>query len=255
MLFSDIIFGPVQSRRLGVSLGINLLPRDGKVCSFDCIYCECGLNKQGKGSDRLAERDEVKRLLRQKLEEMVSNHHLPNVITFAGNGEPTLHPEFEAIIDDTIALRDQLVPECRIAVLSNSTMITRPAVVRALLKVDDNILKLDAGTTEMMRRIDRPNQPHFSIDTLIPQLQQFNGKCIIQTLFVRGEIEGQRIDNTTPEELRLWVEHIRQIAPQKVMLYSIDRKTPFSSLEKIQSKELHTIALPIQQMGIEVIIT
>ncbi len=190
-LFDQIIFGPVKSRRLGVSLGVNLLPTDSKVCSFDCIYCECGWTpKKRERKAVLPSRVEVRQKMVEKLTEMVANNELPDVITFAGNGEPTLHPEFEGIIEDTIELRDQLTPKARIAVLSNATMLHKPAVVRALLKVDDNIQKLDSAFEETIRRIDCPAS-NFKLTQVVEGLKAFDGNVIVQTLFLKGKFKGE----------------------------------------------------------------
>src|SRR5680860_573240 len=195
-LFDKIIFGPVKSRRLGVSLGINLLPTNVKVCSFDCIYCECGWTpKKYEKKVELPGRVEVREKLEQKLLEMLAENELPDVITFAGNGEPTLHPEFEGIIDDTIELRDKLTPNARIAVLSNATMLHKKEVFNALLKVEDNIQKLDSAFENTVRILDCPNGS-FNLHKVVEQLTRFNGKVIIQTMFIGGIYKGEKIDNT-----------------------------------------------------------
>lgn len=251
-LFDQIIFGPIKSRRLGVSLGVNLLPTDSKVCSFDCIYCECGWNpKYREKKAVLPARQLVKQKLEKKLTEMIGTGEYPDVITFAGNGEPTLHPEFEGIMDDTIELRDRLVPKARIAVLSNATMLHKPDVVRALLKVEDNIQKLDSGIEETVRKIDCPAS-NFSLKKVVENLRAFNGKVIIQTLFLKGNFKGERIDNTTEAEVAEWLKLIAEIKPSQVMIYSIDRDTPASGLEKVTADELQRIADQVQAVGINV---
>lgn len=246
-LFDKTIFGPVISRRLGVSLGVNLLPNDSKLCSFDCIYCECGWNPE-KGSVKaiLPTRAEVKSMLRQKLLEMKKEGVLPDVITFAGNGEPTLHPDFNTIIEDTIALRDELSPRARIAVLSNSTTLHKPSVVGALKKVDDNILKLDSGIVETIKILDQP-VGLFDLDRVVRHLKQFDGKQIIQTMFIRGEYKGVKIDNTTPAELEAWIGLIGEIRPGMVMIYTIARDTPLEGLQKVSVEELEQIARRVEQ--------
>lgn len=251
-LFDQIIFGPVKSRRLGISLGINLLPTDSKVCSFDCIYCECGWNPRKRAKKAvLPTRMEVKQMLEEKLKEMTSRQELPDVITFAGNGEPTLHPEFEPIIDDTIALRDQWAPKARIAVLSNATMLHKPSVVRALLKIEDNIQKLDSGFEETIRLIDCPAS-NFNLNEVVQNLQALNGKVIIQTLFLKGNFKDQVIDNTTEEEVSQWLQLVKQINPSKVMIYTIDRDTPATGLEKVKIEQLENIAQRVRSAGFEV---
>lgn len=251
-LFDQIIFGPVKSRRLGVSLGVNLLPTDSKVCSFDCIYCECGWNpKKREIKAVLPPRALVKQKLEEKLTDMALNNEWPDVITFAGNGEPTLHPEFEGIIDDTIELRNKLIPNARIAVLSNATMLHKPAVVRALLKVEDNIQKLDSAIEETIRRIDCPSS-NFRLKDVVENLKSFNGKVIIQTLFLKGNFKGEIIDNTTEVELIEWMKLIAEIKPSQVMIYTIERDTPATGLEKVKLDDLEEIAKRVRAIGLEV---
>ncbi|MGE5395842.1 MAG: radical SAM protein [Candidatus Saccharibacteria bacterium] len=251
-LFDQIIFGPIKSRRLGISLGVNLLPTDSKVCSFDCIYCECGWNPRKRVKKAvLPTREEVKQMLEEKLKQMTDQQELPDVITFAGNGEPTLHPEFETIIDDTIELRNQWAPKARIAVLSNATMLHKPSVVRALLKIEDNIQKLDSGFEETIRMIDCPAS-NFNLKEVVQNLQSLNGKVIIQTLFLKGNFKDQVIDNTTETEVSEWLKLVKQIQPSKVMIYTIDRDTPATGLEKVKLEQLEEIAQRVRQEGFEV---
>jgi len=252
-LFDKTIFGPVKSRRLGVSLGINLLPNDSKLCSFNCIYCECGWNLDKKNyKPVLPAREFVYTSLEDKLTQMVAQNELPDVITFAGNGEPTLHPDFGGIIEDTILLRDRLTPEARIAVLSNSTMIFKPEVVEALKKVDDNILKLDSGIAATVTVLNKP-VGYFSFEKIVDNLISFNGKLIIQTLFIRGTMAGVSFDNTTEEELDAWIKILGKIKPQKVMIYSIARDTPIETITKVEISELNTIAQRVrEELNLEV---
>jgi len=248
-LYNDIIFGPVHSRRLGLSLGVNLLPVDNKLCSFECIYCECGWTRAG-GRMRFNARGDVARLLESKLREMVAAGTPPDVITFAGNGEPTLHPDFEAIIGDTIALRDKICPTAKISVLSNATNIGRESVRRALLRVDNNILKLDSAFDDTVRLIDNP-RGDYSTERTVAEMMLFGGRLIIQTMFLRGECRGQRVDNTTEREVDAWLELVRRIAPQSVMVYSLDRDTPVQTLEKVPREELERIAARVEALGIK----
>jgi wyosine [tRNA(Phe)-imidazoG37] synthetase (radical SAM superfamily) len=251
-LFDQIIFGPVISRRLGVSLGVNLLPTDSKVCTFDCIYCECGWTPRKRQQKAvLPARELVMQKMEEKLMDMILNNEYPDVITFAGNGEPTLHPEFEGIIDDTIELRDRLTPNARIAVLSNATMLHKPGVVRALMKVDDNIQKLDSAFEETIRRIDCPAS-NFRLEEVVENLKSFNGKVIIQTLFLKGNYKNEIIDNTTDKELTEWMKLIAEIKPSQVMIYTIERDTPASGLEKVELDELEAIAERVRVNGFEV---
>ena len=249
-LFDSIVFGPVRSRRLGVSLGVNLLPTDSKVCSFDCIYCECGWT-QSMASGNLPTRNNVRRALDKKLAEMQFKGDDLDVITFAGNGEPTLHPEFAGIIDDTISARNSYFPNARIAVLSNSTMIHRSDVISALNKVDQNILKLDSAFDHTIQLLNKPMMK-FDVKSLVEQLKQFKGNLIIQTLFVKGTINNQVVDNTTPDEIAAWVRLIDEIKPREVMVYTIARDTPAQDLKKISIEELNSIAARVEQLGIPV---
>jgi wyosine [tRNA(Phe)-imidazoG37] synthetase (radical SAM superfamily) len=250
-LFDQIIFGPVKSRRLGVSLGVNLLPTDSKVCSFDCIYCECGWTpKKRERKVVLPARALVRQEMEARLTEMIQNNEYPDVITFAGNGEPTLHPEFEGIIDDTIELRNRLTPNARIAVLSNATMLHKSSVIRALLKVEDNIQKLDSGFEETIRKMDCPASD-FNIGKVVGKLKSFNGKVIIQTLFLHGNYKNERIDNTTEAELSEWLKLVAEIKPSQVMIYTIDRDTPATGLEKVNLDELELIAGRVRAIGFD----
>ncbi len=251
-LFDKVIFGPVRSRRLGVSLGVNLLPADGKLCSFDCIYCECGLNKERRTKSKLPARETVKSALTAKLSEMQADGELPDVITFAGNGEPTMHPEFAGIIEDTIEVRNALAPEARIAVLSNATQIHKPDVFDALNKIDDNILKLDSVSDSRIQQLNAPNSPAFTFDRLIENLCRFNGNLIIQTMFLRGEVDGESVTNTTSHEISGWIEALKEIRPKQIMIYTIDRDTPVKGLKKVSPEELETIADLARKEGFEV---
>ncbi|MDP4207588.1 MAG: radical SAM protein [Bacteroidota bacterium] len=251
-LFDKIVFGPVKSRRLGVSLGINLSPVAGKWCNFDCVYCECGLNAQNPaGSNKIPKREEVSEALEMKLKEMQEEGSVPDVITFAGNGEPTMHPHFASIIDDTIKLRDAYCKSAAISVLSNSTMLHKPAVVEALKKVEQNIMKLDSGIEETILRINQPSGRYAVVD-VIENLKQFDGQLILQTMFTRGHVNGLWIDNTTEADLAAWEEAVRKIRPRQVMIYTIDRDTPFEGLKKVPVQELRIIAARIKDLGFKV---
>lgn len=251
-LFDKIIYGPVTSRRLGISLGVNLLPSNRKYCNFDCVYCECGLNDQIKGIKvEFPSRSEVYGKLETVLSEMSENRQKPDVITFAGNGEPTLHPEFNGIIDDTIGLRDRYFKDTAISVLSNSTMIKSQRVFEALMKVDNNIMKLDSGLNDTIGLINRP-AGKYDIKDILESLKKFSGRLIIQTMFMKGIIEGYLVDNTTEKEIMAWEACIKEINPRKVMVYTIARNTPFDTLEKIDVAKLKQIAQRIEKLGIPV---
>lgn len=241
-LFSSTIFGPVHSRRLGVSLGINLLPADRKICSFDCIYCECGYTvKAVSGTSRMPSREEVKVLLRDKLIEMRIGGELPDVMTFAGNGEPTLHPEFLGVIRDTIELRDEFCQQARVAVLSNASRLGDENIVEALKLVDDNILKLDSASDEMVRILDVPNY-EYSVEKVVEQMSQFHDNLAVQTMFAKWTVDGKEYDNSTDKDVMAWLELIRRINPPRVMIYTIDRDTPLRSMQKVNKQRLDDIA-------------
>lgn len=252
ILFHSTIFGPIHSRRLGTSLGVNLTPSDGKVCTFDCLYCEAGFNAQGTGSSGMPSRQEVARLLEAKLADMRAKGEPLDVITFSGNGEPTLHPDFPGVIDDTLRLRDKYYPDAKVSVLTNSTRIFEPEVAAALKKVDNNILKLDSAVEDTMRTLDRPVSKQFTVDRVIEGLKQFAGTGIIQTMLLRGEYEGKSVDNTTPYELEALAKAYKEIRPREVMLYSIDRSTPAEHLQKVSHEELERIAAYFREQGIPV---
>lgn len=255
-LFDSIIFGPVRSRRLGLSLGINLLPPDCKVCSFNCIYCECGWTPHdGNIKPRLPSRTQVRNALRIKLSEMQRAGEYPDVITYAGNGEPTMHPQFAGIIDDSIELRNEFFPEAKISVLSNASGIHRKSVREALLKVDMNILKLDSAFASTVNLI---NQPHKKYDqqAVLDSMKLFRDRFIVQTLFVRGEYEGRVVDNTTPEEVEAWLMILGELRPGSVMIYTIDRDTPLGKqLHKVPLRELQSIASRVEAIGIPVTVS
>ena len=247
-LYDNIIFGPVRSRRLGLSLGVNLLPVDSKLCNFDCIYCECGWNEDHPGRRRFNSREDVREMLAKTLRRMVDEGEVPDVITFAGNGEPTMHPDFEDIIADTIALRDQICPQAKVSVLSNATQIHREDVRRALLRVDNNILKLDSAFDATVQLINKP-QGSYSVERTVELMKLFEGEMILQTMFLRGEYLGQRVDNTTEKAVEAWLDIVEQIRPRQVMIYSLDRDTPCQTLEKVEKEELQKIAARLQERG------
>lgn len=251
-LFDKVIFGPVISRRLGVSLGVNLLPDDAKLCNFDCIYCECGWSNSPDQPKKkqFHTRAEVSEALEYKLQEMLASKQLPDVITFAGNGEPTMHPDFLEIINDTLALRDKYSPKARVAVLSNATMLSNEKVIEALHKVDQNILKIDSAFDATIQLIDQPIKP-INVKWLIDKLKSFKGELIIQTMFVKGSFNGNVLDNSTDIEVNAWVDVIKEINPKEVMIYTIARDTPVDTLEKVSLERLNYIASRINDLGID----
>ena len=251
-LFNQIVYGPVHSRRLGLSLGINLSPPDGKRCTFNCIYCECGLNEERKACHPSPSREDVRQALSGKLAQMNVEGIVPDRITFSGNGEPTMHPAFSSIITDTLEIRNRFCPSAKIAVLTNSTLLHKADVVSALCRADENLMKLDAATDELIRLIDQPVKNDFTAAKLVEQLCSFNGKLIIQSIFLSGEYRGVRIDNTGDAAIDAWLAALQKIRPQKVMIYTIDRETPVKSLQKIPLTALEEIAAQVRNRYIKV---
>ncbi len=249
VIYPSPIFGPVHSRRLGVSLGINLMPADGKICTFDCIYCECGFNADRRPALPRPTRDEVREALTLRLEQMRREGPAPDVLTFAGNGEPTAHPEFAAIVDDVIALRDRFFPSARISVLSNATRAHLPEVKKALLRVDNNILKLDTVDPDYIRRVNRPAGA-YDVHRVVETLAGYDGRLIVQTMFMRGSDAEGSVDNTSDRYVLPWLDAVRTIRPQAVMIYTIDRETPDHDLLKATHDDLDRIAALVQAAGI-----
>lgn len=251
MLFGSIVYGPIRSRRLGVSLGINLMPIAAKLCTFDCVYCECGWN-QSVLHPSLPTREEVRAALESQLSAAIEPI---DVITFSGNGEPTLHPDFLGIIQDTCALRDQYCPKAKVSVLSNSTQLGRTDVIEALRLCDNRILKLDSAIDATMRLIDKPVNAQLTVKQIAQWLSIFDGDFTLQTCFLRGEYKGQIIDNTTPEELTAWYKMVDNLHPKQVMIYVIDRATPLKTLSKVPAEEMEAIAESLRKKGVDVIVS
>lgn len=246
VIYPSPIYGPVHSRRLGLSLGINLMPADGKICTFDCLYCECGFNADRRTRSHYPTREIVVEALEKQLIKMHNDNEHPDVLTFAGNGEPTGNPHFPEIIDDTVKLRDKWCPDAKISVLSNSTFIHREKVRLALMKVDNNILKLDTVNADYIKKVDRPTQPTYDVNDIIEDLKWFNGHVIIQTMFMKGD----GTDNTGDEYVMPWLDAVKSIKPQKVMVYTIDRETPDRMLQKASHEELDRIKDLVVASGI-----
>ena len=250
VIYPSPIFGPVRSRRLGTSLGINLLPADGKCCSFDCIYCECGFNKDFVPEQKMPTQDEVLRVLQYHLRKMKEEGPTPDVLTFAGNGEPTLHPHFPEIINEALKLRDKYFPNAKVSVLTNATQILRQPVFDALCKVDNNICKLDTISMDYIRCVDRPNAA-YDVEKIIEKLKEFGDRCIIQTMFMQGEYGGKSVDNTSEAFVEPWLKTIGEIRPREVMIYTIDRETPAHGLKKAPHEVLDAIGAQVRGLGIE----
>ena len=251
IVYPSPIFGPVHSRRLGVSLGINLMPSDGKLCTFDCLYCECGFNADHRPAQPRPSREQVAAALEARLQQMQADGPAPDVLTFAGNGEPTAHPDFAGIIADTVALRNLYFPQAKVSVLSNATMATRPAVHNALMLVDNNIQKLDTVCPDYIARVDRPTG-RYDVEQVIAALEAFKGHVIVQTLFMQGAWQGHSVDNTTEAYVAPWLEALRRIQPQGVMVYTIDRATPAAGLLKATPQRLDEIAAQVRALGLHV---
>jgi len=245
MLREDTVFGPIFSRRLGSSLGINLLPREGKVCNFDCIYCECGWNKDGLGDRRLPSADDVRDALEAKLQECLSASVPIDSITFSGDGEPTLNPSFSEIIDLTLELRDKFYPRAVVSVLTNATRCAEPGIFRALRKVDNPILKLDAPSDEFAALINRP-VGEYHVKDVVQAMARFEGNFVLQTMFLRAA--GWATEDWVPA----WMDIVRQLRPREVMVYTIDRETPMAGLKKYTSEEMRTMVQPLLDEGFKI---
>ena len=250
IIYPSPIFGPVHSRRLGISLGINLLPEGGKLCSFDCVYCECGLNSERRTHNPLPSADEVETALINTLKALKNENITPDVFTFAGNGEPTLNPHFPEVVDRVIKIRNEYCPQARISILSNATQIHRPEIREALMKFDNNIQKLDTVSRAYIYKVDRP-QGHYDVEEQIMHLASFDGHVIIQTMFMDGTLDGESVCNTTPEYVEPYIEALKRIRPCKVMIYTIDRETPVKGLLKAKPEVLDAIAEQIRKAGFE----
>lgn len=249
VLFNKIVFGPIISRRFGISLGINLLPLTNKVCNFNCIYCECGWTDLKAFKINYFDSNEIITSIEKSFKELAKNKTNIDSITFAGNGEPTMHPNFSEIINAVVNLRNLYLPKIKITVLSNSTLLEKKSVFNSLKKVDLKVMKLDAGTTEMLHKIDQPLllQP---IEWYIKKLKKLQGDLIIQTIFLKGNYNGEYIDNTSDDELTEWVKALKEINPKSVMIYTIDRETPAKNLEKIPTEKLNSICDLVLANGI-----
>ncbi len=247
MLREDTVFGPIHSRRLGSSLGINLLPREGKICNFDCIYCECGWNKDGLDDQRLPSFEEVHNALETKLQDLRAHGIHIDSITFAGDGEPTIHPKFPEIIEDTLKLRAQYYPEAKISVLSNATRVHVPAVFEALTKVDNPIMKIDAPSDELIARINRP-APGYKLERVIEALKAFKGNFVLQTMMLKSP----DFDSSSPEVITGWMDIVRELKPREIMVYTVDRPTPADKVEKLTSAQMSALVAPLLAEGFSI---
>lgn len=250
IIYDSPIFGPVRSRRLGISLGINLLPKGGKVCSFDCIYCECGLNQERRTRHPLPTPDEVVSGLEAKLAVLRQEATVPDVLTFAGNGEPTLHPLFAEIAERVRDVRNRLCPRAKMSILSNATQIRRPEIRQAMLLFDNCILKLDTVDAAYINLVDRP-QGHYDVEEQVRCLALLGERCIVQTMLMEGNYEGHDVCNTGEAYVGPYLEALRRIKPRAVMLYTLDRETPVQGLRKASAEAMESIARRIRELGIE----
>ena len=249
-LFNDLVYGPIHSRRLGNSLGINLLPTEKKYCNFNCIYCECGANIPGHAGN-LPKRQDIAAALEKKLISLKQDDIKVDSITFAGNGEPTIHPDFHEVISDTVNLRNKFCPDAKISVLSNATRIVNENTVATLKMIDNCILKIDSGIEETAKAIDRP-VGNYSLKKQVELLKNFDGNFVLQTMFLSGDVNGKKIDNTTPEEVSAWLKIVEELRPKKVMIYTIARDTPEKNLQKASKETLDNIQKKVQDLGIEI---
>jgi wyosine [tRNA(Phe)-imidazoG37] synthetase (radical SAM superfamily) len=247
MIREETVFGPIFSRRLGSSLGINLLPVNGKICTFDCIYCECGWNKDGREDTRLPNAAEVHEALEAKLKQLVADKTPVDSITFSGDGESTINPDFPQIIDDTLALRNKYYPFAKVSVLSNATQVHRPEIFNALKKVDNPIMKIDAPTNALVEKINHP-APGYDVNRVVEALKKFNGDFILQTMFLKSK----DFDSSSPEVLNGWMDIVRLLKPREVMAYTIARPTPEEGLEKFTVEEMKTFLDQLIQEGFNV---
>jgi len=245
MLRETTVFGPIFSRRLGSSLGINLLPQEGKICNFDCVYCECGWNKDGRGDTALPSARDVEVALEDKLMACQAAGTPIDSITFSGDGEPTLNPEFPQIIDITLALRDKYYPSARVSVLSNATRAGKEEVFQALRKVDNAILKIDAPTDELAALVNRP-APGYHLADVVEALKRFQGQFVLQTMFLKGP------GWATEEWVSAWMDIVREVHPKEVMVYTIDRETPMKELAKYTVEEMRTLVQPLIEEGYQI---
>lgn len=245
--FDEIVFGPIRSRRLGSSLGVNLLPSKGKLCNFDCVYCECGWNKDGKSDGRFPELKDIEAALEEKMSRAAAERVPVDSITFSGNGEPTIHPAFAQVIDVTLRLRDRYFPQAKVSVLSNATMIGRKDVADALMRVDNPILKIDASSDELVRKINKP-AGSYRLAEVVENLRKFEGRFVLQTMFLRSE----EFDTASPEALAAWMDIVRELKPREVMVYTIDRETPDKTLGKYTVEEMKAFVQPLVDEGFEI---
>ncbi len=245
--FDEIVFGPIRSRRLGSSLGVNLLPSKGKLCNFDCVYCECGWNKDGRSDGRFPQLKDIEVALEKKMSDAASEGVAIDSITFSGNGEPTIHPDFPQVIDITLKLRDRYFPHAKVSVLSNATMVSRKDVAEALMRVDNPILKIDASSDELIQKINKP-AGSYRLAEVVESLKAFEGNFVLQTMFLKSP----DFDTVTPEALKAWMDIVRELRPREIMVYTIDRETPDKALGKYTVEQMAEMVRPLMDEGFEI---
>ena len=245
--FDEIVFGPIRSRRLGSSLGVNLLPLEGKLCNFDCVYCECGWNKDGRTGGNFPPLADIEAALEKKMSEASSEGVSIDSITFSGNGEPTIHPDFPKVIDTTLRLRDRYFPHAKVSVLSNATMVSRKEVAEALMRVDNPILKIDASSDELIQKINKP-AGSYRLAEVVESLRAFEGNFVLQTMF----LQSPDFDTAAPEALLAWMDIVRDLRPREIMVYTIDRETPDKSLGKYTVEQMTEMVRPLMEEGFEI---
>ena len=245
--FDEIVFGPIRSRRLGSSLGVNLLPSKGKLCNFDCVYCECGWNKDGKSDGKFPLLEDIEAALEDKMSKASSEGVPVDSITFSGNGEPTIHPDFPKVIDVTLRLRDRYFHAAKVSVLSNATMIGRKDVAEALMRVDNPILKIDASSDDLIQKINKP-AGSYRLAEVVENLRKFDGRFVLQTMFLKSP----EFDTASPEALKAWMDIVRELKPREVMVYTIDRETPDKSLGKYTVEDMQAMVRPLVDEGFEI---
>lgn len=245
--FDDIVFGPIISRRLGSSLGVNILPSKGKLCNFDCVYCECGWNKDGVADRRFPTYEEILSAFEEKMSSLSAEGTRVDSITFSGNGEPTMHPDFPKIVDAVLECRDRFFPHAKVSVLSNAFLVARPSVAEALKRVDNPILKIDASSDELVRLINKP-VGSYHLDDIVHALRGFEGNFILQTMFLRSP----DFDTATEEALQKWMDIVRDLRPREIMVYTIDRETPDKSLGKYTVEEMTAFVQPLLDEGYKI---
>ena len=245
--FDDIVFGPIRSRRLGSSLGVNILPAHGKMCNFDCVYCECGWNKDGVEDKVYPRYADVAAALEKRLSELSGQGVPVDSITFSGNGEPTMNPDFAQIVDQTIRLRDRFYPQAKVSVLSNATLLDREDVLNALMKIDNPIMKIDASSQHLVEKINKPVGA-YKLDAVLENLKKFDGNFILQTMFLKS----QEFDTLSQEALNAWMDIVRMLKPRQVMVYTIDRETPDKTLMKYSVEQMTAMVQPLIDEGFDI---